>query len=223
MSEHPENLPPPDTRFPASYAEATGKGDIHISGAGTIGMLVLIVSLSILFAASMVAFLIVRFHYQAEHNGMWPPAAMPPLPKSLWLSTAVILVASVVVHKALKAAEREDDKGLVKYLGATMIVGVLFLLLQVANWWEFWRALRETVFQGPYLGMFYVLTGLHAAHVVGGLIPLAVIRPRAKAGRYSRNFHPGVRYAAVYWHFSGCRVVRAVLPDIFLMRQSASL
>jgi cytochrome c oxidase subunit III len=201
MSEHPENLPPPDTRFPDSYPEATGKGDIRISGAGSIGIIILVVSLSILFAASMVAFLAIRFQYQSSHGGAWPPPGMPPLPQSLWLSTAVILAASVVVHKAVKAAQHDDERGLVKYLWATMAVGLLFLLLQAANWWEFWRAIRNMVLEGPYLGMFYVLTGLHAAHVIGGLIPLAVILPRAKAGRYSRNFHPGVRYAAIYWHF----------------------
>ncbi len=201
MSEPIENPPPPDTRFPAEYSEATGKGDIHISGAGNIGIVILVASLSVLFAASMVAFLAIRFQYQAAHNGKWPPAGMPALPQSLWLSTAVILAASVTVHKAAKAAQQDDEKGLVKFLRATMAVGGVFLILQAANWWEFWRAIRGIEFQGPYLGMFYVLTGLHAAHVIGGLVPLAVILPRAKAGRYSRNYHPGVRYSAVYWHF----------------------
>jgi cytochrome c oxidase subunit 3 len=201
MSDHLENPPPPDTRFPEKYADATGKGDIHIPGAGSIGIVILIASLSILFAASMVAFLAIRFQYMQSHNGAWPPGGMPHLPQSLWISTAVILSASVMVHKALKAVQAEDDKGLVRYLWATMAVGGLFLILQAANWWEFWRALGNTSLEGPYKGMFFVLTGLHAAHVVGGLIPLAVLLPRAAKSRYSRNFHPGVRYVAAYWHF----------------------
>ena len=51
------------------------------------------------------------------------------------------------------------------------------------------------------MGMFYVLTALHAAHVIGGLIPLIVVYIKARRGRYSRNFHPGVRYVTAYWHF----------------------
>jgi cytochrome c oxidase subunit 3 len=196
-----EQPPSPDARFPEKYADATGKGDIRISGAGSIGIALLVISLSMLFAASMVAFLLIRFQYQSTHNGMWPPAAMPPLPKSLWISTLVILIASVTVHKALKAAQRDDEKSLVKFLRTTMAVGVVFLLLQAANWWEFYRAIGPLTLEGPYLGMFFVLTGLHAAHVIGGLIPLAIILPRARRGAYSRNFHPGVRYCAIYWHF----------------------
>jgi cytochrome c oxidase subunit 3 len=78
---------------------------------------------------------------------------------------------------------------------------VIFLLLQGANWLEFYLKIRATPLEGAYLGMFYVLTGLHAAHVVGGLIPLGIVIYRAGRGRYSRNFHPGVRYVTAYWHF----------------------
>lgn len=201
MSNHPENLPPPDTRFPDTYATATGKGDIHIPGAGTIGMAILIVSLSILFVASMAAFLIIRIQYQSQPNHPWPPLGMPHLPASLWLSTAVILLSSITIQKALNAAQRDDEKKLRRNLLATFLIGLLFLLMQTANWLEFYFAIRHTAFQGSYLGMFYVLTGLHAAHVFGGLVPLGIILYRAKRGRYSRNFHPGIRYSAIYWHF----------------------
>jgi len=46
-----------------------------------------------------------------------------------------------------------------------------------------------------------MLTGLHAAHVVGGLIPLAVVTVRAFRDRYSPAAFAGVAYTAVYWHF----------------------
>ena len=56
---------------------------------------------------------------------------------------------------------------------------------------------------GAFLKLFYVLTGLHAAQVLGGLGPLAVVCRRPLAGSYRPGYHPGVRYCALYGHFLG--------------------
>jgi heme/copper-type cytochrome/quinol oxidase subunit 3 len=48
---------------------------------------------------------------------------------------------------------------------------------------------------------FYLLTGLHALHVIGGMVLLGAVTAKAFAGRYSATYHPGVTYAAMYWHF----------------------
>jgi cytochrome c oxidase subunit 3 len=189
------------------HEEAAGNGEadlpamenkqIHISGAGTIAMGILLMSLTVLFAASTFAYLLVR-----SRATQWPPAGFPAIPKTLWISTVVILVSSVTVQMALGAIKRDNERGLVRMLWATFGLGLLFLVMQAANWWEFYRSIGpDTQLRGQYLGMFYVLTGLHAAHVIGGLIPLGVVIYAAMKGRYSRNFHPGVRYSAAYWHF----------------------
>jgi len=205
MSERESDLPPPEEPSPEAapdaYADATGKGDIHIPGAGTMGMALLIASLTMLFIASMAAFMIIRHQVVSQPPYMWPPPSMPRVPRSLWLSTAVIVIASITIQKAFTAVRRDRESKLVAYLWATFVLGVLFLMLQTMNWIEFYLSIRHKMMQGPYLGGFFILTGLHAAHVVGGLIPLAVVIHRAKHGRYSRNFHPGVRYVTIYWHF----------------------
>jgi cytochrome c oxidase subunit 3 len=188
----------PDIPHPDGPPAAAGdKAQLHIPGAGTIGMAILLVSLSMLFLASMVALVVVR-----AQSSQWPPAGFPRVPNSLWLSTVVIVVTSVTVHLAFSAVRRDDEPRLRLYLLVTFILGVLVLVLQAVNWAEFYVAIRAvTRLEGAYLGMFFVLTGLHAAHVVGGLIPLGIVLARAKRGRYSRNFHPGVRYVTAYWHF----------------------
>ena len=190
---------------------AADLGNPRMPGAGPFGMAVLLISLTMLFSASMVALVVIRSRASA-----WPPHGMPPLPSSLWLSTAVILLASVAVQRALTLIRRGEKERLAHYLVATLVLGLIFLAAQTLNWVEFYRAIRHIVFSGAYLGMFYVLTGLHAAHVIGGLIPLAVVLGRAP-GRYSKEFHPGVRYIAMYWHFLEHGVDRAVRPDLFLM------
>jgi cytochrome c oxidase subunit 3 len=170
---------------------------LHIPGAGTAAMGILLVSLTMLFAASTVAYLVIR-----SRATTWPPPGFPPVPRTLWFSTVVILASSVTVQMALSAIKRDQERGLVRMLWATFGLGLLFLILQGLNWWEFYSRLAPNVeVRGQYLGMFYVLTGLHAAHVIGGLIPLAVVTVAAMRGKYSRNFHPGVRYSTAYWHF----------------------
>ena len=175
---------------------ATDLGHPRVPGAGAFGMAVLLISLSVLFSASMVALVVIRSRASA-----WPPHGMPRLPSSLWISTVVILLASAAVQRALNLIRRGEKERLARYLVATLILGLIFLAAQTLNWVEFYVAIRHIAFSGAYLGMFYVLTGLHAAHVIGGLIPLAVVLSRARQGRYSKEFHPGVRYIAMYWHF----------------------
>src|SRR5579862_3447264 len=152
MSEDPR---PPDS-FPAGASHAhpsaaqsnlidpDQKGDLHIAGAGTIGMALLILSLSVLFIASMLAYLLIRHQVTAQPPFTWPPPGLPRVPNSLWLSTAVILAASVTIQRALNAVRRDDDRRLVRSLTTTFIIGVLFLMLQTLNWFEFYHALGQT-------------------------------------------------------------------------------
>lgn len=206
MTDSPS--PPP---LPRDFAVPTAhhwiksdKPEVFIPNAGTMGMWLLLVALGMLFASSVVAYLALRFVKFAGQP--WPPYGFPPLPRSLWLSTVVILSASVTIHLALAAIRRDRLPALRRYLLLTLGLGVAFLVLQLWNWWSLYAALPpQFVSQGGYFGVFVVLTGLHAVHVLGGLIPLGIVWSRARgagsAVYYSANFHPGVRYCTMYWHF----------------------
>jgi cytochrome c oxidase subunit 3 len=177
---------------------------LHIAGAGTLVVAILLGSLSILFLSSIAAYLIIRSQTIARmgDHPQWPPAGLPNIPSSLWLSTLVIIISSVTIQLALNAIRRDDEKKLLLYLNLTSALGLLFLILQAFNWYEFYNAIpHEFRIEGAWLGMFYTLTGLHAAHVIGGLIPLGITTWNARKNRYSRNYHPGVRYTTLYWHF----------------------
>lgn len=202
--EDPSEEQPPGG---AQWAERPGEPSaadgvkVHIAGAGTFLMAILLVSLSVLFLAPVIAYLVIRHQAVQAPPHTWPPPGLPHVPQTLWISTAVILCASVTIQGAIKAVRRDDQPGLRRNLLFTLVIGAVFLLMQALNWAEFFVAIERTVLSGAYLGMFFVLTGLHAAHVIGGLVPLAIVYARAKRGRYSPNYYPGVRYAAAYWHF----------------------
>jgi cytochrome c oxidase subunit 3 len=164
-------------------------------GSGPLALTLFLMALAMFFAASVIGFLLIRAR-QPE----WPPAGSPPLPGGLWLATLILLAGSAAAQAALGAIRKGGQRGLRIGLAATLALTVLFLGVQAANW----SALaREGLTPGRNLFgfAFYMLTGLHAAHVVGGLVVLVLVAAKAFRGGYSAGYHPGVRSAAVYTHF----------------------
>ena len=166
-----------------------------IPGAGVLGMWVFLASLAVLFLAAIVGYLVVRLKATD-----WPPPGMPRLPAGLWLATFVLLAASVTVHLALRAIRAGKLTACTRWLAATLALALAFLAVQSWNWWGLIR-LRLTAASNLYAFTFFMLTGLHAAHVIGGIALLAVVLAHSTRGRYGSGHHPGVTYAAMYWHF----------------------
>ncbi len=158
-------------------------------------MAMLLATLGMLFGASLVATLLVRGRASA-----WPPPGMPPLPSRLWLSTVLIVAASAALAGALRAARRDDLRALRRLLLLSLVLGVAFLASQTASWFTL-VAEHVTPARNLWAFTFFVLTALHAVHVVGGLIPLSTVTVKAFGGRYSAPEHAGVEYTAMYWHF----------------------
>jgi cytochrome c oxidase subunit 3 len=158
-------------------------------------MWLFLISLGILFAASLIGYLVVRARAEA-----WPPPGNPELPRGLWVSTIVLLISSGTMHWALTSVRRNRQAGLIAGMLITTLLGGVFLVSQGANW--YWLiSINATVQTGLYMFTFYVLTALHALHILGGLIFLATVTAKSFAGRYTPDHHPGVTYAAMYWHF----------------------
>ncbi len=164
--------------------------------AGALGMRLFLLSLGMLFAAAVIGYATIRM--------AGAPAGLPPLPRGLWLSTLLLLAGSAAVQGALGAARRNLQGRLRACLAATVLLGTAFLLVQGACWIAWAPAMREALSgsAGTYvLSGFYVLTGLHGLHVLGGLVPLAVVTRRAWAGCYAPQACAGISYLAAYWHF----------------------
>jgi cytochrome c oxidase subunit 3 len=171
--------------------------------AGRFGVSVFIVSLAVLFVATVIGLVVVRV--QLGREGTWPED-LPGLPWTLVVSTLVLIVSSGTMHRAVTAVRGSDDaRGTVRRrLAATTALGLLFLLLQLGSWiaWlepvrERWSASEEWRLA---LTGFYVLTGLHAVHVVGGIAALV------RAARFdgpADALRERVEFSAMYWHFLG--------------------
>jgi cytochrome c oxidase subunit 3 len=104
------------------------------------------------------------------------------------------------VQWAVSAARHDEQPGIRHGLLATFVLGVAFLVSQTVNWFVLVAA-AFTPKANLYAFTYYLLTGLHALHVLGGLVPVGVVTARAFRGDYSAARHSGVEYAAMYWHF----------------------
>lgn len=155
-------------------------------------MRLFLLSLSVLFTASIVGILVVR-----AKAATWPPVGAPPLPAGLWVSTGLILVSSWT----LSAGYRRFSQGAVEvaanYLLVTNLLALVFLANQILNWRALWPAFAARAF-ALYAFSFFLLTVLHALHVVGGVVSLAVVSVKARRARLTLQ---GLSYAATYWHF----------------------
>ncbi len=174
----------------------SGAGDLPGVAASQLGMIIFLVSLGVLFAGTMVGYLIVRFN-----NAEWRTAEQPPLPLGLLASTAVIIAASVALHFAVSAVRKNRVDGLRRWLIVAFVLGVGFMAAQLANWFAMTHQQMAPTSKSLYSFTFYMLTGVHALHVVGGFVPLGFCVRNAYRGAYSSLSYRGVKYCAQYWHF----------------------
>ncbi len=122
------------------------------------------------------------------------------LPKVFWFSTAAILLSSLTVQMALRSFKQREMGKYRLLIGATLLLGVLFLYLQLKGFEGLWA--QHITFRGAGAGQFlYVIFGLHALHVAGGVITLLIMWVRAYAGRSKLYSAVPIEVAATYWHF----------------------
>lgn len=152
-----------------------------------IGLLLACGSIAVLFAS-----LVFAYYWRKTEPGVWEQA---PVPAALWVSTSLILLSSVVFEWGRRVFRRGEHARAGRLFGATAALGTLFLVSQLAAW----RALIAAgvyLQQNPYSGFFYLFTGLHAAHLLGGLGGLWMVSGK-------RRRREVVDAAVFYWHFLG--------------------
>ena len=163
--------------------------------AGRFGVRLFLASLAMLFAATIIGFVVIRV--QLGERGEWP--VLPPLPQWLWLSTALLAVSSATVQASVGAWRSQRTALARAAFGTTFLLGLVFLAIQTVSWLGWLRSLGDTMAasdaQRFAYTAFYVLTGTHALHVIGGLLPMSFV--------LVRPLGPAVRYCAMYWHFLG--------------------
>jgi cytochrome c oxidase subunit 3 len=177
----------------------------------TLGMWFFLASLSMLFLSSMFGYILIRTHLAGSAR-----SAPIVLPRALWGSTAILLLGSLTIHRAIANIRVERIPKFHFYLYSTFFLALVFLAVQIPCLWEILRVHNQEKLVGVGLyGLVFCLIVLHALHVVGGIGAMSFVTYKTLKGRYDHENFMGIRHAALYWHFLD--VVWIFMFTIFLI------
>jgi cytochrome c oxidase subunit 3 len=192
--------------------------------ASQLGMWIFLVSEVLFFAALFTLYGAYRFaHPAAFADGVRHT--------DLFLGTAntyVLLTASFLVAVALHAVRHDRSGRAAALMAGAALLGVAFLVLKGL---EYAHHFQEGLYPGFYLdapglpepgfrvffSLYYGMTGLHALHVLGGIVVLSWVAWRAHRGAYNRVYHTPLELGGMYWHFVDI-VWLFLWPAFYLLR-----
>ncbi|PYU14894.1 MAG: hypothetical protein DMG37_06290 [Acidobacteria bacterium] len=155
------------------------------------GIAIAMVSILMFFMAMASAFLVL-------HHGSHVWVAVH-LPRILWANTAVLLGSSFLLERARVRFSQGDDRGFRKLWSVTTVMGFLFVAGQLVAW-------RQLAAQGVYIAsnqassFFYVFTGAHAVHLLGGVAALLFVLLR-DFEKSQISVSLAAELTSYYWHF----------------------
>ncbi|HNU87636.1 MAG TPA: heme-copper oxidase subunit III [Ferruginibacter sp.] len=122
------------------------------------------------------------------------------LPQLFWYSTVAIVLSSVTIYLAQQSFKRREMQKYRRLLVVTLILGVLFIVLQGMGFQQLW-AKGITLQSSVSYSFLYVIVGLHAAHVLGGIIAMLVLFAKAFSSKKRIYNSIPVELVSTYWHF----------------------
>ena len=159
-----------------------------------IGLWILLAVITSLFGLFISA-----YWMRMEHaHGDWSPLAVPRL---LWLNTALLILSSAGMQGARGAARRAQAERVRVALIAAGVLALAFLAGQLVAWRQL-SASGHFMANSPAIAFFYLLTGVHGLHLLGGLFVWGktVVR-MAHAGVELLDVALSVELCTVYWHY----------------------
>ncbi|MET4432355.1 cytochrome c oxidase subunit 3 [Mycolicibacterium sp. 624] len=140
------------------------------------------------------------FTARAQAGGDWPPH---PTELNLALAvpvTLVLIASSFTCQMGVFAAERGDVYGLRRWYMVTLVMGTFFVLGQG---YEYYHLVAEgtTIPGSAYGSVFYLTTGFHGLHVIGGLIAFVLLLMRTRMSKFTPAQATAAIVVSYYWHF----------------------
>jgi len=177
-----------------------------------LGMWLFIVSDSITFGAVLFCYAYLRLA-----SPDWPTPFRLASIENASIMTFVLLSSSVTMVAAVEAAKAGRIAASVRWLGATMLGGVLFDILHIREWLglihEGLRLGQNPWGSGLFGAAFFTLTGLHMTHVTIGVIYLCIVAIGFRRGKFTSD---DVEISGLYWHFVDL-VWMFIFPLVYLL------
>ena len=176
--------------------------------AGNLGMWIFLVTEVLFFGGLFTAYLVYRYQNPAafaeasNHLGLWLGG----------INTAVLICSSLTMALAVHGAQLGHRKALVRFLGLTILLGLVFLGIK---WVEYAQKFQDGLVPGLnfvyggadkdaaelFFCLYFLMTGLHAIHMVIGLGILGTLVWLAWRGWFSPGYYTPVEVSGLYWHF----------------------
>jgi cytochrome c oxidase subunit 3 len=170
----------------------------------SVGTVVWLSSELMFFAALFAMFYTVR----SVNSGNWPPTTGDPPGSEIGpvhlhvayalIFTVILVLSSVTCQLGVFAAERGDVFGLRRWYTISLVMGAIFIAGQ-AN--EFFRENEFTLSSHAYGSVYYLTSGFHGLHVLGGLIAFVMVLVRSTFGRFTPEKATSAIVVSYYWHF----------------------
>lgn len=175
-------------------------GEVNVPPA-RIALWVFLAVITSLFGLFISAYFIRMGHgHGADHGAItdWHSVSKPPI---LWFNTAMLVLSSVAMQMARGALKSNTRARVNGYLVAGGVFAILFIAGQLIGWQQL-HASGYGLTQGPAGAFFYVLTGVHGLHLLGGLIVWlkTVIRMRKREVELI-DVRLSIELCTVYWHY----------------------
>ena len=169
-------------------------------------------------ASTFGAMLFAYGHLRVANPDWTRPFAFSPTIINGIVMTIVLLTSSLTMVGAVLAAQNGRTADCIRWLGVTMVLGIVFAALHLREWSHMigdgWRPFRNPT-GGPVLfgATFFGITGMHLLHVISGVVVIAAIALGVRRGRFNAGH---VETTGLYWHFVDL-VWMFVFPLIYLM------
>jgi len=176
--------------------------------ASTLGMWLFLVTEIMFFGGMFTAYIVYRTLYPNAFA-----AASHELDITMGaINTAVLICSSLSMALAVNAAQLGRRKSLVWFLILTIALGAVFLGIKAVEYHE--KFVNHHVpgpsfhFDGPeaehaqlFFSLYFGMTGLHALHMIVGIVLLSILAIRAHRGRFGSEYYTPIDMTGLYWHF----------------------
>jgi cytochrome c oxidase subunit III len=159
------------------------------------------VTMWVVLAAIVMTFAALSMVYIYLNVTASDPERPVSMPRMFFISSGIILVSSFSLEHSRRSLKQAEQRASVRWLGLTLALGIVFLVCQLLGWREL--AAQGVFFAGhPHSSFFYLFTGVHGVHLIGGIGALfyLLVRMRRTRAPLSVKTEVAAQVVSLYWH-----------------------
>lgn len=181
----------PQTADPVSHKRERDLNDLY-----RIAVIATLAFVTVTFSALALVFVL-----RSRVPMNWRHIILPPI---LWFDTVVLIGSSITYEIGHRRLVENNQRAFYRWIGITTALGALFLLGQVAAWWQI-LASGQLVENNPHSTFFFLFSGMHGIHIIVGLAGLGALlyrtREPASGPRWQMNTRVLANAVALFWHY----------------------